>query len=194
MDRPKGWHMATTEESISELLDQLNARSLEDTHFKWTSDHNYGAIPPLTTADFSNLTTSTITVGDTTAPSYTIGNGGIGLTHSNTVWTTSGTSSINWNQSAVGQIYHNPAMEVNQGGQVSLKGDNADIDINGKSLVKWMQVMEERMNWMQPNVELEKEWDDLKKLGDRYRKLEQKCREKADMWKKLKSMPKPEIR
>ena len=143
MDRPKGWHMATTEESISELLDQLNARSLEDTHFKWTSDHNYGAIPPLTTADFSNLTTSTITVGDTTAPSYTIGNGGIGLTHSNTVWTTSGTSSINWNQSAVGQIYHNPAMEVNQGGQVSLKGDNADIDINGKSLVKWMQVMEE---------------------------------------------------
>ena len=194
MDRPKGWHMATTEESISELLDQLNARSLEDTHFKWTSDHNYGAIPPLTTADFSNLTTSTITVGDTTAPSYTIGNGGIGLTHSNTVWTTSGTSSINWNQSAVGQIYHNPAMEVNQGGQVSLKGDNADIDINGKSLVKWMQVMEERMNWMQPNVELEKEWDDLKKLGDRYRKLELKCREKADVWKKLKSMPKPEIR
>ena len=194
MDRPKGWHMVTTEESISELLDTLNTRPIEDTHFKWTSDHNYGAIPPLTTADFSNLTTSTITVGDTTAPSYTIGNGGIGLTHSNTVWTTSGTSSINWNQSAVGQIYHNPAMEVNQGGQVSLKGDNADIDINGKSLVKWMQVMEERMNWMQPNVELEKEWDDLKKLGDRYRKLEQKCREKADMWKKLKSMPKPEIR
>jgi hypothetical protein len=194
MDRSKGRFMATTEESISELLDTLNTRTIEDTHFKWTSDHNYGAIPPLTTADFSNLTTSTITIGDTTAPSYTIGNGGIGLTHSNTVWTTSGTSSVNWNQSVVGGIYHNPAMEVNQGGQVSLKGDNADIDINGKSLVKWMQVMEERMNWMQPNVELEAEWDDLKKLGDRYRKLEQKCREKADVWKKLKSMPKPEIR
>ena len=186
--------MATTEESISELLDTLNTRPIEDTHFKWTSDHNYGAIPPLTTADFSNLTTSTITIGDTTAPSYTIGIGSTGSTHSNTVWTTSGTSSVNWNQSVVGGIYHNPAMEVNQGGQVSLKGDNADIDINGKSLVKWMQVMEERMNWMQPNVELEKEWDDLKKLGDRYRKLEQKCREKADVWKKLKSMPKPEIR
>ena len=184
--------MATTEESLSELLD---TRTIEDTHFKWTSDHNYGAIPPLTTADFSNLTTSTITIGDTTAPSYTIGNGGIGLTHSNTVWTTSGTSSINWNQSAVGGVYHsyNPAMEVNQDGQVSLKGDNADIDINGKSLVKWMQVMEERMNWMQPNVELEKEWDDLRRLGERYRKLEKKCQEKADMWKKLKSMPRPDL-
>jgi hypothetical protein len=57
-----------------------------------------------------------------------------------------------------------------------------------------MQGMEERMNWMQPNVELEAEWDDLKKLGDRYRKLEQKCREKIEIWKKLKSMPKSEIR
>jgi len=91
-------------------------------------------------------------------------------------------------------IYSNTAMEVNQSGKISVKGENADIDINGKSLVQWMQVMEERMNWMQPNVELEKEWDDLKKLGDRYRKLEAKCKQKAEMWKKLKSMPKPEIK
>jgi hypothetical protein len=46
------------------------------------------------------------------------------------------------------------------------------------------------MNWMQPNVELEKEWTDLKKLGDRYRKLEQKCRDKAEVWNRLKSLPK----
>ena len=157
------------------------------------SDYNYGAIPALTTTDLSSLTTSSITIGNGSGTGYTIGNGGVGLGHSNVVWTTSGTSTgTNWNQSAVGGIYANP-MEVNQGGKVSLKGENADIDINGKSMVKWMQAMEERMNWMQPNVELEKEWDDLKKLGDRYRKLEQKCREKAEMWKKLKSMPKPEI-
>jgi hypothetical protein len=187
MDRQQGWLMAATENNLSELLNTTDTVSFSSG--REFSDYNYGAIPPLTTADFSNLTTSTITIGDTTAPSYTIG-----PSHSNVVWTTSGTSSINWNQSAVGGIYHNPAMEVNQGGQVSLKGDNADIDINGKSLIKWMQVMEERMNWMQPNAELEKEWDDLKKLGDRYRKLEQKCREKADVWKKLKSMPIPEIR
>ena len=190
--------MVTTEESLSELLDTLNTTDKIDFSSGSTlggfSDNNYGVIPSLTTADLSDLTMSTVTIGHTTTPSYTIGIGGTGSRHSNAVWTTSGTSSINWNQSAVGGIYHNPTMEVNQGGQVHLKGDNADIDINGKSLVKWMQVMEERMNWMQPNVELEKEWDDLKKLGDRYRKLEQKCKEKADVWKKLKSMPKPEIR
>jgi hypothetical protein len=166
------------------------------------SDYNYGAIPTLTTTDLSDLTTSTIKFANTSGTGYTIGTGtgtgaigsGIGLGHSNVVWTTSGTSTgINWNQSAVGGIYGS-AMEVNQGGKLALKGENADIDINGKSMVKWMQAMEERMNWMHPNVELEKEWDDLKKLGDRYRKLEQKCREKAEMWKKLKSMPKPEIR
>ena len=160
------------------------------------SDHNYGAIPSLTTTDLSTLTTSTITIGSGSTriagTGYTIGTG-IGLGNSNVVWTTQGTTT-NWNQSAVGGIYASPAMEVNQGGKLAIKGENADIDINGKSLVRWMQAMEERMNWMQPNVELEKEWDDLKKLGDRYRKLEQKCKEKAEMWNKLKSMPKPEIR
>ena len=159
------------------------------------SDYNYGAVgavPSLTTIDLSTLTASNITIGHASGPVYTIGSGS--GTSANAVWTTSGTGSVNWNQSAVGGIYANPAMEVNQGGKLALKGDNADIDINGKSMVRWMEAMEERMNWMQPNVELEKEWDDLKKLGDRYRKLEQKCREKAEMWKKLKSMPKPEIR
>ncbi len=158
------------------------------------ADPNYGAVPSLTTIDLSTLTTSNITIGSTSGPVYTIGSG-LGATGANAVWTTTGTGTgVNWNQSAVGGIYANPAMEVNQGGKLALKGNNADIDINGKSLVRWMQAMEERMNWMQPNVELEKEWDDLKKLGDRYRKLEQKCREKADVWNKLKSMPKPEIR
>jgi hypothetical protein len=197
MDRPKGWLMAIDinladeqEISTTDTIDFSSGLTLGG-----FSDHNYGAIPSLTTTDLSSLTTSSITIGNTSGHGYTIGNGGVGLGNSNVVWTTSGTSTgINWNQSAVGGIYHNPAMEVNQGGKLALKGENADIDINGKSMVKWMQAMEERMNWMQPNVELEKEWDDLKKLGDRYRKLEQKCREKADMWKKLKSMPKPEIR
>jgi hypothetical protein len=197
MDRPKGWLMAIDinladeqEISTTDTIDFSSGLTLGG-----FSDHNYGAIPSLTTTDLSSLTTSSITIGNTSGHGYTIGNGGVGLGNSNVVWTTSGTSTgINWNQSAVGGIYHNPAMEVNQGGKLALKGENADIDINGKSMVKWMQAMEERMNWMQPNVELEKEWDDLKKLGDRYRKLEQKCKEKAEMWKKLKSMPKPEIR
>jgi flagellar motility protein MotE (MotC chaperone) len=80
-------------------------------------------------------------------------------------------------------------MHVNQSGRVTLMGENADIDLNGKSLKTWMERVEERLNILTPNAELEKEWDELRRLGERYRKLEKKCKEKAEMWNKLKSMP-----
>jgi hypothetical protein len=50
--------------------------------------------------------------------------------------------------------------------------------------------LQERLNWMQPATELEAEWDQLRELGDRYRELEQQCREKSQMWAKLKTLPK----
>ena len=75
-------------------------------------------------------------------------------------------------------------------GKMVMKGKNADIEINGKSMTAWMQKVEERLNILTPNPELEKEWDDLRRLGERYRKLEKKCKEKAQMWEALKKLPK----
>jgi len=115
------------------------------------------------------------------APTITIGNSGANI--SNNMWTTNTTTG--WNGIS--------AADLNQSGKLSLQGTNADIDINGKSLMKTLEALEDRLNMMVPNPELEKEWDDLKKLGNRYRKLEAKCKEKAKMWNKLKSMPKPNI-
>ena len=106
-----------------------------------------------------------------------------GPAYSNNTWTTNTTAG--WN--GIG------AADIRPSGTISLKGEDADIDINGKSLMKTLEALEERLNMMVPNPELEKDWDDLKKLGDRYRKLEKKCKEKAQMWNKLKSMPKPNI-
>jgi hypothetical protein len=77
---------------------------------------------------------------------------------------------------------------------MDLTGDAADVNINGKSLKGWMEKVEARLNILTPNPELEKEWDELRRLGERYRKLEKKCQEKAEVWKKLKSMPKPVIK
>jgi hypothetical protein len=85
----------------------------------------------------------------------------------------------------------NLGTNISQGGRISLLGDDADLDINGKSLKQWMERVEERLNILTPNPTLEKEWDDLRELGERYRELEKKCKEKAEMWKKLKSMPAP---
>jgi flagellar motility protein MotE (MotC chaperone) len=114
------------------------------------------------------------------SPTISIGSiSGANVGYSNTKWTTglSGTS----------------AAELNQSGKLILQGTNADIDINGRSLMKTLDALQERLNMMVPNPELEKEWDDLRRLGNRYRKLEAKCKEKAKMWNKLKSMPKPNI-
>ena len=81
-------------------------------------------------------------------------------------------------------------MKVGQSGQIDIQGKDADIRINGKSMNKWMEQVEQRLNILTPNPELEKEWDDLRRLGERYRKLEKKCQEKARMWEALKKLPK----
>ena len=171
--------MATSEESLIELLDQLNAKSLEDTQFKWTSE-------PIEA--FPSYTITNGGTGGTLHPSYgavpnvTIGSG---TSATGAIWTTTGTTNPYTIMGA--------GTTVEQGGTIKLQGKNADIDINGKSMTAWMEKVEERLNILTPNPELEKDWDDLRRLGERYRKLEKKCQEKADMWKKLKSMPRPSI-
>jgi len=154
---------------------------LEDTIS--TQDYNYQTID-LSTIDLSSSITMASPVVYTMAPNIsTISLSGPNVTPtwsigSNTITGLNGIS----------------AVDIKPSGTITLKGDDADIDINGKSLMKTLEALEDRLNMMVPNPELEKEWDDLKKLGDRYRKLEKKCKEKAKMWNKLKSMPKPNIK
>ena len=170
--------------------DWVNLNLNEYEYNDLTTDPSYGAIPPLVQAHtMPNITISTSTG---LSGGYTIGNGGTGGAigaSPNTVWTTNNTTTgsftIGANYSAVGST-------IEQGGKMSLRGDKADLDINGKSLKDWMEKVEERLNILTPNPELEKEWDELRRLGERYRRLEKKCQEKAEVWKKLKSMPKPE--
>ena len=111
--------------------------------------------------------------------------GGVGAAGSN-IWTTttSGTGGYNWGTIGTGT---GPSIQAN--GEMHLNGENADIRINGKSLSAWMEQVEQRLNILTPNPKLEQEWDQLRRLGERYRKLEKQCQEKAEMWNKLKSMP-----
>ena len=157
----------------------ISFSNLEDTIS--SQDYDFQTVD-LSTIDLSSsITMASPVFTISSAPTITIGSSGANI--SNNMWTTNTTTG--WNGTS--------AADLNQSGMLSLKGANADIDINGKSLMKTLEALEERLNIMVPNPELEKEWDDLKKLGNRYRKLEKKCREKAEMWNKLKSMPKPNI-
>ena len=157
----------------------ISFSKLEDTIS--SQDYDFQTVD-LSTIDLSSsITMASPVFTISSAPTITIGSSGANI--SNNMWTTNTTTG--WNGTS--------AADLTQSGMLSLKGKNADIDINGKSLMKTLEALEERLNIMVPNPELEKEWDDLKKLGNRYRKLEKKCREKAEMWNKLNSMPKPNI-
>jgi hypothetical protein len=144
-------------------------------------------INELTTSITSGTGNDTITWGNsaiwdttgTVVPGYgaAIG-GGTGYTY-----TTTGTSASPWiSTTSPGTL------KVEQGGTIELRGENPDIKMNGKSMVTWMEKVEERLNILTPNPELEKEWDELRRLGQRYRTLEKKCREKAQMWAALKKV------
>ena len=161
--------------------DWVNLNLNEYEYNDLTTHPSYGAVPPLVQAHtIPNVTISTSAISG----GYTIGNGGTG-TSSNTVWTTNTTGAGTYR-------INDPAVVLGAGGRMELKGDSADLTINGKSLKDWMERVEERLNILTPNPELEKEWDELRRLGERYRRLEKKCQEKAEVWKKLKSMPKTE--
>ena len=78
---------------------------------------------------------------------------------------------------------------INTSGTIDLRGDNADIVVNGVSLMDKINAIGERLNMLDINPELEAEWDQLRELGDCYRQLEQDLKTKSAMWKTLKTKP-----
>jgi hypothetical protein len=125
------------------------------------------------TVDFSGAQSNV----SLTSP-YTVTLGG-----PNTVFTTASTG-INtpWVQS--------PPMA---GPKITLDGPDADIEINGVSLWTTMQEIANRLNIMQTNPELETEWDELRELGERYRKLEQHILDKQATFDRIRAMPAPDV-
>jgi hypothetical protein len=77
--------------------------------------------------------------------------------------------------------------------KIKLDGVEADIEINGISLLKTMQEIQSKLNILQPNTALEAEWEELFELGKKYRALEQQIKDKQATWDRLKAMPPPEI-
>jgi len=133
--------------------------------------------------------TDTITLSDNhivnggvslTSP-YTF-TGTIGTGFSNTTYTTSGA------QGAAPWMTQSPASP-----KIQLNGEGADVEVNGWSLVNAIQKIEERLNILHPNTDLETEWEELKQLGDQYRKLEQHIKDKQATWDRLRAMPKLDI-
>ena len=172
---------ATKEKTLDELVSELNdtvtissSGYYNDTN-GW-SDPQYGAVPPLTVSNID---------GNINGMSYnniSIGQGGYTIDpSSNTyghVWTTGTTSPYSFSSPV-------------QSGKVHIQGENADLVIGEKSMRDWMERVEERLNILTPNTKLETEWEELRELGEQYRKLEQHIKDKQATWDRLKAMPPP---
>jgi hypothetical protein len=102
-------------------------------------------------------------------------------------WTTNGINPVDWGSFTVGSSINST---IGQSGLMELHGKDADIKVNGRSLMDAIDALEQRLNILVPNPELESEWDELRELGERYRELERQCKEKGDMWAKLKEIKK----
>ena len=72
-------------------------------------------------------------------------------------------------------------------GKISLQGDDADIEINGESVVGMLREIRDRLNILQVSEEMEQEWDDLRELREQYEAKLAQCREKSKIWQALKS-------
>jgi hypothetical protein len=123
----------------------------------------------------------TITLTNITSP-YTFT--GTPTSFPNAIWTTTGTGT------AAPWITASPN---SSSARINLTGDEADIEVNGWSLVTAIKSIEQRLDLFQPNPKLEAEWEQLRELGEQYRKLEQHIRDKQATWERLKAMPAPDV-
>ena len=171
--------MVNDQISLEEYIKQLNTR-VEDFSINGSKLNQLGLAPIEPVSYTYSSGTSDPYYG--AVPNVNVGSG---IKVSSPVWTTT-------TNNTGGYTFANQNIQPNN--TVHIKGENADLLINDKSLKTWMEKVEERLNILTPNPEMEAEWDQLRKLGERYRKLEKKCREKSDMWNKLKAMPRPDIK
>ena len=139
----------------------------------------------------SDYTTVSVNPSDvisiTGSGSNVLGAAGSGYSWTTTGIGANGTGALDWSNL---NISTGSTSSITQAGVMELHGENADVKVNGRSLMDAIDALEQRLNILVPNPELEAEWDELRELGERYRELERQCKEKGDMWAKLKEIKK----
>jgi hypothetical protein len=109
----------------------------------------------------------------------------------NATWLSGGSGGSGYTYTTTGTGASNPWIitdTLNQN-SLSVKGDaefDGEVTVKGRSLSEFMESVEHRLNILRPNPDLEEEWDQLRALGEQYRKLEQQLTEKNQMWATLK--------
>jgi hypothetical protein len=168
--------------NLDELLSQF-----EDT----LTLNNTGAVSGTISTGYSadTITLSSSSMWDANTPIYSNTLVGGGYSYPNTITGAGGPYTISGGAGSNAS----PWATYTGAPKIRLDGEGADIEVNGWSLIDAIQKIEERLNILHPNTKLEEEWEELRALGDQYRKLEQHIKDKQATWDKLKAMPPPVI-
>jgi len=116
-------------------------------------------------------------------PNYSYGNVTLNTSAMSGSVLAAGGSNANW---TVATNTTATPMTVNQSGRISLTGTDADLDINGVSLKETLTSIQEMLGVMKMDPALEKEFEELRAAGDRYRELREKFQEQKAVWDTLK--------
>lgn len=87
---------------------------------------------------------------------------------------------------ATGNVSYSTA-SVWSTGSAKIKITDSDIEIEGLSLKRTLQAVNQRLAIMIPNPSLEREFEELRAIGDEYRRLERELQEQLKMWNTLKN-------
>ena len=100
--------------------------------------------------------------------------------------TVGGISSIGYPISSWASSTASSAINHSVSGQLTIAGEHPDIKLGERSLIDFMDKVEERLGILRPNEELESRWEQLKELRRQYVELEKDLIEKEKMWELLK--------
>lgn len=131
----------------------------------------------LTSADISSLTVGNL-------DSYLLSSDSIDFSNMSSPGTYSIDTTLPYGGGYLGSSNNYGPVEINSSG-MSMNKD-CDLKIGDRSLKDFMNKVEERLAILRPNEGLEERWEKLKRLGNRYRKLEKEILEKEKIMEALK--------
>jgi hypothetical protein len=129
----------------------------------------------------TNITLDNTMMGPYSIDTISVGTNTVTIAPSSTSVMMSGTAGPMWTDTTMMSV-----SQQQNSGVVELRGQKADIVVNGESMMQTLRNIQDRLNMLRPNPELEAEWDQLRELGEQYRKLESEFKEKSKMWETLK--------
>lgn len=80
----------------------------------------------------------------------------------------------------------NTALTSSGSSKIKLTGENPDIEIGEHSLMEILEGIRRQLALIKLHPDLEEEFEELRRIGDKYRAKEKELYEKRKVWEKLK--------